>query len=226
MITRTALLSLSSAVFTALLLGCSAPTPEPKTEPEPTAEPKPATTAEPEATTDPTSAPSASASSGSSVPPPSGRAGISFSGSEKITNTFGASPAAKLDLGPDGAWLRIPEYALDNGVLITFMIDKKVKKAAKGGVGAVYRLQGQNPPSEAYSTINTRGPAFVLRVPTAKVASPNLAIGETLTDEKGKETTTWKVIAPKSKEDAFATFELTGFTNTMLQVTSEGPSGG
>lgn len=224
MIKRTALLAFSSPLLlAALAFGCSSPTPEPKVEPEPTSAPPPKMTAEPtaEASAEPTAAPSST----SSTPPPSGRPGVSFAGAEKITNTFGASPSAKLELGSEGATLRIPEYALNDGVLITFMIDKKIKKGPKGGQGAVYRLQGQNPPSEAYATIVSRGPAFVLRLPT-KIASPNLAIGETVVDEKGKETTTWKVVAPTKKDDGFATFEVSQFTNTMFQVTSDAPSGG
>ncbi len=213
-------------VIGALASACSAPTPEPKVEPEPTSTPAPVTSAEPEPTASAEAPePTASASATSSVPPPSGRPGVSFSGAEKITNTFGASPAAKLELGSEGATMRIPEHALSEsgGILITFMIDKKAKKA-KGGAGVVYRLQGQIPPAESFSTVTTRGPAFLLRLPTAKVGSPNLAIGETTTDAKGKESLTWKVIAPAKTEDGFATFELSAFTNAMLQITSDAPS--
>ena len=208
----------------ALLAGCSSPTPEPKAEPVVTAEPPPAHTADPEASAS-APAPSASAvDTAPSTPKPSGRPGVSFSNAEKITNTFGASPSAKLELGTEGATLRIPEYALgEGGVLLTFMIDKKAKKA-KGGAGAIYRLQGQIPPAESFATITSKGPAFVLRLPTAKVGSPNLAIGETATDPKGKETLTWRVVAPAKTEEGFATFEITTFTNATLQVTSDAPT--
>lgn len=218
------------ATFLLLVAGATAgacsSTPEPKPEPEATVAPPPEPKPEPE-TTASAEVPMASASAPAapSVPPPSGRPGVSFSNPEKISNTFGASPVAKLELGTEGATMRIPEHALSEsgGVLITFMIDKKAKKA-KGGAGVVYRLQGQLPPAESFSTVTTRGPTFVLRLPTAKVASPNLAIGETTTDAKGKEALTWKVIAPTKTEDGFATFELSSFTNAMLQITSDSPT--
>lgn len=225
MTTRRRFHSLSTLTLaSALFVGCSSPTPEPKAQPEATAEPMPAHTSEPDSSA--TAAPTASAADtgAPSTPKPSGRPGVSFSNAEKITNTFGASPAAKLELGTEGATMRIPEFALgESGVLLTFMIDKKGKKA-KGGAGAIYRLQGQIPPAESFSTIQSKGPAFILRLPTAKVGSPNLAIGETATDAKGKETLTWRVVAPTKSEDGFATFEITTFTNATLQITSDGPS--
>ncbi len=225
MTTRKRLHSASIVLLASWLLGaCSAPTPEPKAEPETTATP-PAHTAEPEPTASAEApVPSASAE-GPSTPKPSGRPGVSFSNAEKITNTFGASPSAKLELGTEGASMRIPEFALSEGggILITFMIDKKAKKA-KSGAGTIYRLQGQIPPAESFSTITTKGPTFVLRLPTAKIASPNLAIGETATDAKGKETLTWKIIAPAKTEEGFATFELSTFTNAILQITSDAPN--
>ena len=224
MTTRNRFHSASIVLLTSLLVGgCSAPTPEPKIEPEPTAAP-PVHSAEPEPIAS-AEAPAPSASQGPSTPKPSGRPGVSFSNPEKITNTFGASPTAKLELGTEGASMKIPENALSEGgvILITFMIDKKAKKA-KGGAGVVYRLQGQIPPAESFSTITTKGPMFVLRLPTAKVGTPNLAMGETTTDAKGKETLTWKVIAPVKTEEGFATYELSAFTNAMLQITSDAPN--
>jgi len=210
------------------LWACAASTP---VQTEPTAE----VTATPEVTADPTSVPSADpvatgsaavdAPPASTLPPPSGRPPLVLEKTDKITDTFGATPAAKLVLKSEGGWFRIPEHALTDGVLITFMLDKKPAKKAKGGVGSVYRLNAQVPPAEESRTTTSRGPAFELRLPTVKVASPNLAIGEVKKDDKGKETIVWKVIAPKKTEEGFATFEISEFTNPLLQVTSDAPGG-
>ncbi len=159
----------------------------------------------------------------SDKPAPSGRPAVSYANAEKITETFGATPAAKLELGKEGTILRIPEYALSDGVLLTFMVDKKGKKA-KGGAGTIFHLYAQMPPSEDFRAVSTKGPKFELTLNSAKVASPNLAIGEIKKDDKGKEVVEWKVIAPAKKDDTSATFELTDFTNAYLQITSEAPS--
>ncbi|MBL8742789.1 MAG: hypothetical protein JNK04_16890 [Myxococcales bacterium] len=211
----------------AALAACAASTP---TQTEPTAE----ATAVPEVTAEPTSVPSseptasatatAEAPPASTLPPPSGRPPLLVEKTDKITDTFGATPAAKLVLKNEGGWFRIPEHALNEGILVTFMIDKKAPKKAKGGAGSIYRLNAQVPPAEESRTITSRGPAFELRLPTAKVASPNLAVGEAGKDDKGKDTIVWKVIAPKKTEEGFATFELTAFTNPILQITNEAPN--
>lgn len=213
----------------AALAACAASTP---TQTEPTAE----ATAAPEVTSEPTSVPSADpvasgtaavdAPPASTLPPPSGRPPLMLEKTDKITDMFGATPAAKLVLKNEGGWFRIPEHALTDGILITFMLDKKPPKKAKGGAGSVYRLNAQVPPSEDSRPTTSRGPAFELRLPTAKVATPNLAIGEAGKDDKGKDTIVWKVIAPKKTEEGFATFEITAFTNPILQITSDAPSGG
>ena len=142
---------------------------------------------------------------------------------ESITGSFGATPAAKLELTKEGAIMRIPEYALGDGVMITFMLDKKGKKA-KGGAGSIYRVMAQQPPAEEAKTITSRGPAFTFMLPNAKVGSPNLAIGEPKKDDKGKETIEWRVVAPTKTEGDKVTFELTTFTNAYLQITSDAPT--
>lgn len=190
---------------------------EPTSAPIATAE----ASAAPVATTEPTA--TMTAEPASTLPPPSGRPPLTFEKTDKASETIGATPATTLILKNDGATLKVPEYALNDGVLVTFMIDKKATKKAKGGAGAVYRLQGQRPPAEEYSTVVSRGPKFTVKLPTAKVGSPNLAIGVMKKDEKGKDVLSWKVIAPTKKDDAFATFELDEFTDAMLQVTSEAP---
>jgi hypothetical protein len=181
----------------------------------PTAEP----TAAPTATADAT----ASAAPTSNLPPPSGRPPMVESKPESITGMFGATPAAKLELTKEGAFLRIPEYALGDGVTITFQIEKKPKKA-KGGVGTEYRLIGLKPPSDQPVSVSTRGPAFSITMIVPKGGSTNLAIGEPSTDDKGKETINWKVVAATKVEAEKATFELTEFKAAYLQITSEGPT--
>ncbi|MBL9025547.1 MAG: hypothetical protein JNL21_25350 [Myxococcales bacterium] len=220
---RSLVIGLISAVA---LVACSS-SPPPTAEPEPTATPEPAPSAE-APPPEPTATASASAEAPppaptSTTPPPSGRPAVSYANAEKISETFGATPAAKLELGKEGTILRIPEYALSDGVLLTFMIDKKGKKA-KGGAGTIFRLFAQQPPSESFKAVSSKGPKFELTLSSAKVGSPNLAIGEIKTDDKGKETVEWKVVAPAKKDDKSATFELTDFTNAYLQITSEAPS--
>lgn len=206
----------------AALGACSSPqTPTPQPEPQPTSTPEPEPTTEP--TAEPTAAPTADASAPptSTLPPPSGRPPVSFEGQEKIAENIGGSPMQKLELKKDGgAILRVPEYALKDAILLTFMIDKKGKKH-KGAVGQVFHLFAQTPPSEDITPITSQGPAFTLRLPTGKSGAQNLAIGEVAKDDKGKETVTWKVLGPTKTEDGFATYEFTAFGNTYLHVTSE-----
>lgn len=184
------------------------PPPPPPPAPEPTAE-EPAPPPEPESTT----------------PKPSGRPPVVVMGAEKVADTFGATPSAKLELGNEGANFRIPEYALGDGVLITFSLDKKGKKT-KGAAGQIYRLMAQQPPSEEARTITTKGGPFTLRLPDAKLSPANLAIGEPKKDDKGRDTVEWKIIAPKSTEPGFVIFEINEFTNPYMHVTSEPPTGG
>ena len=216
---RTALL-----IATTALLACS-PAAKP-VEPEPVAtaapEPTPPATADPVVEPPPTA--TAEAPPASTLPPPSGRPPMRVDKSEKITETFGASPEAKLYLGGDSnVFMRIPEYAIGDAMLITLMFDKKAKRA-KGGQGETLRLYGQVPPTEEYRTVTSRGPKFELKIPNAKGKAPNLAIGEAKKDDKGKDTIEWRVIAPIKTDGDFSIFELTEFTNATLQATSEAPT--
>ena len=170
-------------------------------------------------TAEPTAAPTAATGG---LPPPSGRPATLLGGSTKVSQMIGGSPATKIELEKDHSIMRVPEWALNDGYLITFMIDDKGKKAT-GGTGSIYHLFAQIPPAEDPSTVMSRGPAFTFKLPTGKGGTANLAVGEVKRDG-AKETITWKVIAPKSTEDGFATFELTEFTNDYLQVTTASPS--
>lgn len=219
----------SALLAVSLLLAACASTPT-QNEPEASAEvtsPQPTATAT-ETTPEPSAsvAPSASSAAPSStLPPPSGRIASIVDGQDKATGQFGSAPA-KLVLKADQSSLKIPEYALnDNGYLLTFMIDKKAPKKAKGGSGNVLRLQSQIPPAESFTSISSRGPKFVLRLPIGKLTTANLAMGEVTMDDKGKETVKeFTVIAPSKTDGGFAEFEITDFTNLSLQVTSDPPS--
>lgn len=220
----------SALLAASLLLAACASTPTQEAEPEVSAEataPKATATATetaPESTA--SAAPSASSAAPSStLPPPSGRIASIVDGQEKATGQFGSAPA-KLVIKADQSSLKIPEYALnDNGYLLTFMIDKKAPKKAKGSSGNVLRLQSQIPPAESFTSITSRGPKFVLRMPIGKLTTANLAMGEVTIDDKGKETVKeLTVIAPTKTEAGFAEFELTDFTNLSLQITTDPPT--
>lgn len=203
------------------LVACS-PAVKPADPVEPVAMPDPKPTAMPtaEPTTEPTAEPTSAPTS--SLPPPSGRPPLAVSKLDKITDSFGATPAAKLELTKENVVFRVPEWALNDGVLLTFMLDAKAKKS-KGAIGSVYRLFAQQPPSESFTSVSSRGPAFTLRMPT-KSATSNLAVGEASVDDKGKETITWRVLAPSKTEEGFVTFEFTAFTNLYLHLTTEAAS--
>ncbi|MFO0549710.1 MAG: hypothetical protein U0271_15060 [Polyangiaceae bacterium] len=181
---------------------------------------QPSATASTTASAEPTT--TASASSQPSTPPPSGRTPMTFEGKEKISEGV-AEPPAKFKLTGDGARFILPEYALRDNYLVTFMVDKKPPAKAKGGAGSAYRLQAQSPPAETFIAITTAGPKFEIRLPLGKLTTANLAVGEVKTNDKGKEVVEWKIIAPKKTEDGLAVFEVEGFQNTLLQLTSEAP---
>lgn len=210
----------------ALATACGAPPPPATPDPAPAPAPAPEPPPEPAASEDPPAEAPPPAEPASTGRAPSGRPPMFFSNSVKIAQQVGETPAAKFELGgAEGASFRIPEYALKNGILVTFAIDKKAKRH-KGAAGETYRLHAQIPPSADFSTVESNGPAFELRLPKTGAAA-NLAIGDSKVDDKGKETTTWKVVAPKKVDDGAkaAYFELTGFTNTILHLTTEAPGG-
>jgi hypothetical protein len=224
------------ALSALLLAACSSsPAPKPENDSESllladstaTAKAAPAPPPEPTAapSADAAPAPSASAAAAPSTPPSSGRPPLIFSHSEKISNTFGASPAAKLELGGEGAVMRIPEFALTETVNVVFALDKKAatNRKKKGAEGPIYRLTGQRPPAEEPAAIATEM-AFELKLPAGKLTSPSLAVGEPAKDDKGRETIAWTIVAPKKVEGGFAFFDLKGFTDATLQLTSEAPA--
>ncbi len=218
---------MKKALLVALVLAACSSNTGPVTEPSGTP-PTASATAEPTAVVDvptaaPTTEPTVDVPPVSTGRPPSGRPPLTFGKPDKVTETVGASPITTFILESEKARFRIPEWALDEGILLTFLIDKKAKKA-KGGAGSVFRLQAQVPPAESFSPVSSAGPKFELKLPTAKVGSPNLAIGTAKKDDKGKDIVEWKVIAPSKVEGDFATFEITEFNDTMFQITSEPPT--
>jgi hypothetical protein len=206
------------------LAACAAPPPpapapppavkqEAPPAPPPAPEPPPITSAE----APPPSAPE------STAPKSSGRPPLLKVDPEEISDTFGSSPPAKLELGEqEKAILRIPENAFSNGVNVTFKIDKKGKSGG-AQVGRIYRITPVVPPAATPSKVPTAGPAFELALPAGNKKEANLAIGEIVTDDKGKEKLVWTVVAPTKIEDATGTahFELPWLSDAYLHVTTK-----
>lgn len=217
---------MKKALLVSFVLAACSSTKEPVTEPTST----PPETVTPEPTTAPevpTAAPTTEPTAEVPVStgrPPSGRPPLTFSKPDKVTETVGASPITTFVLDSEKARFKVPEWALEEGILLTFLVDKKAPKKAKGGAGSVFRLQAQIPPAESFSPVSSAGPKFELKLPTAKVGSPNLAIGTAKKDDKGKDIVEWKVVAPTKVEGDFAIFEISEFNDSLLQITSESPT--
>jgi hypothetical protein len=181
----------------------AAPLPPPTAEPTPTAAPTASASAAPTAAPDPNA---------DSRPP------VLKMDPTEITDTFGVSPGAKLELGPEGekAILRIPENAFSTGVNVTFKLDPKAK-AAGGLVGKIYHLTSMVPPSGTPEKVATAGRPFQLQLPAGNKKDANLAIGEA-----GGAKINWKIIAPLKIDDVSGTafFELTELGDLYLHVTT------
>lgn len=184
-------------------------------KPAETVEAPPATTTAP--TADPTAAPKATAS----APPAQGdgRPPVLKMDPEVISDTFGVSPGAKLELGPDDAKavMRIPENAFSTGVNVTFKIDKKGKTTGIL-VGQVYRLTAVIPPSGTPERVVTAAGPFAIQLPAGNKKDANLAIGEI-----GAGKVTWKVIAPLKIDDVtgVAYYEINELYDYYLHVTTK-----
>ncbi len=170
-----------SSIFALILAACGNE-PSAATPPQPTETPSaaPAPAAAPRA---PTAAPTASASAKASAAPAppkaegSGRPAVLKSDPSEITDTFGSSPASKLELGDkDIATLRLPEGGLHTGTVVTFKIDKSGK--SNGGLlGRIYQIKSIIPPSSTPEQIDSNGPPFILELPVGSKKDANLAIG-------------------------------------------------
>lgn len=201
-------------------VACSDGTPNPDTPPQPTAEPSVAMsampTAEPTAapTAEPTAAPTAEPSAaGTTAPAPdkpksSGRPPVLLQDAKSITDTFGFTPAARLELGEkEIATLRIPEGALAQATNVTFAIDTKCKST---GVvtGKIYKITPTIPPASTPAPVpSNNGAPFVMLLPGIKKRDLNLAIGTFTKDAKGNENLQWKVLAPAKTDEATGIFE-------------------
>jgi hypothetical protein len=218
--------------MTALALAAAAcgakPAPAPEPPPTPTVEaavPAPTSTATAEA------APTASATAEAATSPPrqsSGRPPVLKSDPEEVTDTFGSSPGAKIEIGEkEIAIFRIPENALTRGVNITFKLDNKGKTAG-GQVGKIYRVTAIIPPASGPTNIDSAGPPFELALPAGSKKDANLAIGTFVTDDKGREKISWRIIAPVKIDDATGTahFELPSISDAYLHITTKPPSDG
>jgi hypothetical protein len=220
--------SLSSAVALLLLAACSSEPPPAPAAPPPA--PAPAPVAEPAATGEPAPADTGNADAG--APPAqtgSGRPPIIKSDPVEITDTFGSTPAARLELGGERelATLRIPEGALATAANVTFKLDAKAKGGG-GLVGKVYRITLIVPPAPTATRMASSGPPFQLKLPAGNKKDANLAIGEITVDAKGKEKVAWSVVPALKVDDAsgVAEFELTSLGDSWLHVTTKPPSGG
>ena len=213
-------------IFAVILAGCGNE-PAAATPPQPSEAPAvtPDTTAPTPEATDTTKAkakPSAPPEA-EAKPQGSGRPAVLKSDPSEITDTFGSSPASKLELGDkEIATLRLPEGALGTGTLITFKIDAK-GKATGGQIGKIYRINAVFPPSSTPEAITSSGPPFVIELPAGARKDANLAVG--VEDDKGK--VKWSVVAPKRVDDArkVAIFELAALPSAWLHITTKPPAG-
>jgi hypothetical protein len=224
---------LRSAALAALFLAaaCGGP-PAPPATPKPAPpvvlpEPEPAPAAPP-ASAEPAAEPPAPAATDTqpvdTARAPSGRPPVIRTSEEEITDTFGSTPAAKLELGDDKARavLRIPEYAFDRGVNVTFKLDKKAKNTG-GLIGRIYHTLTQVAGASEFRAVTSLGPPFQLEMPAGNKKNANLAIGEILVGENDREKITWHIVAPSKIDDVsgIVYFELPTLGDYYLHVTSK-----
>jgi hypothetical protein len=208
--------------FAIVLAACGEPTPA-APPPQPTDSASAAPAPPPPPAPAPSATASASASADAAKPPPkqsSGRPMVMKSDPTEITDTFGSTPGAKLELGDkDIATLRIPEFALRTATNITFRLAPHGGKATGGQVGKVYEILAVIPPSPTPLALESEGPPFVLELPAGSKKDANLAVATE--DDKGK--LKWTIVAPKRIDDArnVAVFELTTLPGSFLHVTTK-----
>ncbi|HVY49871.1 MAG TPA: hypothetical protein VHB21_28445 [Minicystis sp.] len=207
--------------------GEPAPPPAPPTPPMPTAaaaaEPPPPPTAEPSA------APSASASAEPQKPMSSGRPPVIFTNATEVSETFGSSPPAKVEIGgdKDHAIFRIPENALHQGMNITFKLDTRGRSGG-GQVGKIYRITPIIPPDAKPVNVETADAPFVIQLSNGGKKDLNLAIGALSTDDKGREKIVWTIVAPKQGDNGAgeAVFEVKTLGDEYVHLTTKPPAAG
>lgn len=220
---RTALIGLFVGFTTTVAISACGSTQPEATEP----------TSQPSATTPPvvsaTPTPSETAPPITSEAPSASAAPVYPSG--PLTMLNGAKSAggqvaqagAKIILDSTKAWFKVPAGAMGTTLKVTFSVDEKgALKAPKGGMGSVYHVIAQDPPNVAAIKVTSNGPMFIVRIPNT-APKANLALGASVTDEAGKVTTTWSVIAHKMTDDGGLQFEIGEFQDLWMQLTTEEP---
>ncbi|HEY4118733.1 MAG TPA: hypothetical protein VGM56_12800 [Byssovorax sp.] len=191
------------------------PPPAPPTPPPPKVEaPEPPPTAEPSA---------AASAAPAAKPQSSGRPPVVFTDPAQVSDTFGSSPGAKIEIGTDKerAVFRIPENTLHQGYNILFKLEKTARGTA-GQVGKVYHIIPNAPPDPKPVRIENTEIPFQIEMTTGGKNEVNLAIG--VTDDKGK--IAWQIVAPKHVDAGagIAFFDVPVFTDMMVHLTTKAPA--
>lgn len=212
------------ALFVGVLAACSSgqagvtePTADPSASvaaPDVTAIPSAAETTEPIASVAPTA-------SAAPTYVPSG-APLTIVNGKTSAGGQVAQAGAKILLDSTKAWVKIPEGAMGSTLKVTFSVDEKGAQKAPKGMGSVYHLIAQDPPNVAAVKVTSNGPKLVVRIPNT-APKANLALGAAVTDEAGKVTVTWSVIAHKMTDDGGLQFEIGEFQDLWMQLTTEEP---
>ncbi len=195
------------------------PPPAPPTPPAPVAAAPP-----PSAEPAPTAAPSADAEA--SKPTSSGRPPVIFSNATELTETFGSSPGAKVEIGgdKDRAVFRIPENALHVSHNIGFKLDTKGKSGG-GQVGKIYHVIPNIPPNPTPVVIESPDTPFTIGLYNGGRKDLNLAVGRITTDDKGHDKIVWTVYAAKTPDDGagLTLFEVPSLGDEYVHLTSKAP---
>jgi hypothetical protein len=200
--------------------GEAPPPPAPPTPPAPVASaPPPPPSAEP--------APSAAASAEPEAKPKSsGRPPVIFSNPTELTETFGSSPGAKVEIGADKdrAVFRIPENALHVSHNIGFRMDSKGKSGG-GQVGKIYHVIPNIPPSPTPVVIESPDIPFTIGLANGGRKDLNLAVGRIGQDDKGREKIVWTIYAAKTPDDGagLSIFEVPSLGDEYVHLTSKPP---
>jgi hypothetical protein len=168
---------------------------------------------------------SAAPAASSAAPPPKKPALLNvIKGAKEASGNVPSDGTTKVEVGEtELATLKILDGALSKPKLVTLKLDPKGK--AHGQVaGSLYRVS-MTEPDGTPTTVSTAGEPFVLTLSTGGKKDLNLAIGETVT-EKGKQKLVWRVVAPKSVDEAAktATFELTSLSDLGIHLTAKEPT--
>lgn len=150
-----------------------------------------------------------------------------MSDDEELRAPVSMSPGAKFELGDDSgrAVFRIREGALSSPHIFTFKVDKKGKTTGIP-VGKVYRTLVQIENSSETPKLDTVDKPFEFTFPTAGKKDVNLAIGEVVVDDKGREKITWTIVAPEKIDESMnvAFFKLPAVGNFFMHMTLKAPT--